>query len=121
MTTDVLEGGGCKWLTTYEHAHLTGSQRRAEAVDVACCGCGLKVPYTESWVVVPFGLHGNRLPLPVFVHCFTCSVLLDAQVAFQQAWAKDAKAALPDPEKVAREAELNRLANPWLNPDLPPS
>lgn len=87
---------------------------------VTCCGCKAKVSYTESYVTVPYGQHGNVLPLPVFVHCKNCSETLDAQKAWMLAFQKDKAAALPDPEKVRREEELNRQLNPYLNPDLLP-
>lgn len=109
MTDVDLEQGGCKWLTTYEHAFQTGTRRVAASAEITCCNCKLRVPYTEAYVTVPYGKHGNRLPLPVFVHCYSCSLILDPQQAYQLAWAKDQAAGLPDPVRVEREAELNRL------------
>lgn len=114
--TDTLETPGARWQTTYEHAFQTGSLRKRS--EVTCCNCGIKVPYTESWVVVPYGAHGNKLPLPVFVHCRSCSLILDPQVAYRRAYGKDPEAGLPDPEKVEREKELNEyLANLEREPE----
>lgn len=111
-----LETPGARWQTTYEHAFQTGSLRKRS--EVTCCNCGIKVPYVESWVVVPYGIHGNKLPLPVFVHCRSCSLILDPQVAYRRAYGKDPEAALPDPEKVVREKELNEyLANLEQEPE----
>jgi hypothetical protein len=120
MTTEVLEGGGCRWLTTYEHAHLTGSLRAAASQTVTCCHCKTRLPYNESWVTKAYGVHGNSLPLPVFIHCGLCSATLDPQQAYMNAWAKDKKAAAPDPVKVKAEEELNRRLNPFQNPNLLP-
>lgn len=94
-------------MTIYEHSFQTASQRKPEREYVKCCACTTRIPYTESWVCVPYGVHGNQLPLPVFVHCSLCSMTLDPQVAYTSAFAKDAKAGLPDPEKLKRELELN--------------
>lgn len=109
-----LEDGGCRWLATYEHSRLSFSERKPEAQLVTCCGCKTRVDYTTAFVTTPFGKHGNRLPLPVFVHCLSCSLTLDARGAWMQAYEKDKAAALPDPERVRRERELNRRLNPFL-------
>lgn len=92
-------------MTTFEHAFQAGTLKKRDLVK--CCGCGSKVPYSESWVTVAYGVHGNRLPLPVFVHCNTCSMMLDPKDAYVRAFAKDELAGLPDPEKVQREKDLN--------------
>lgn len=105
--TDLLERGGCRWLTTFEHAIETGSVRKADKAQVVCCHCKTKIDYTQSWVTVPYGAHGNRLPLPVFVHCPLCAATLDPQAAFMSAWQKDKQAAEPDLDKVKREEALN--------------
>lgn len=94
-------------MTTVEHAFQTGSRRRPDKEKVRCCNCQMKVNYTDSWVTVPFGAHGNSLPLPVFLHCYACSYRLDAAQAYRMAYARDKAAGLPDPEKVKREQELN--------------
>lgn len=94
-------------MTIYEHGFQTASNRKPEREYVRCCNCGNRAEYAHSWVVVPYGAHGNRLPLPVFIHCDLCAMVLDPQVAYQSAFARDAKAGLPDPEKVQRELELN--------------
>lgn len=105
--TFIPERGGCKWMTIYEHGFQTASNRKPEREYVKCCNCGSRTEYVHSWVVVPYGAHGNSLPLPVFIHCDLCAMVLDPQVAYQSAFARDAKASLPDPEKVQRELELN--------------
>lgn len=116
MTETLETPGGCRWQTTYEHAFQTGSLRRRD--QVTCCNCQIKVPYSESWVVVPYGTHGNKLPLPVFVHCVSCSLILDPKDAYIRAFSRDGLAGLPDPEKVKREAELNEyLANLEREPE----
>lgn len=107
--TDVLEKGGCVWKTSYEHALETGSLRKPDKAQVTCCYCKTKVDYTSSWVTVAYGAHGNRLPLPTFIHCHLCSVTLDPQWAFMSAWQKDKQAAEPDPDKVKREEALNAM------------
>lgn len=106
---EVLEKGGCKWLTTYEHAIETGSTRKPDKAQVVCCHCKTKIDYTQSWVTVPYGTHGNRLPLPTFIHCHLCAATLDPQWAYMSAWQKDKQAAQPDPDKMRREAELNAM------------
>lgn len=108
MATDFIpERGGCKWQTIYEHGYQTASNRKPEREYVKCCNCGTSIPYIQAWVVTPYGVHGNRLPLPVFVHCDLCAMTLNPQAAYTQAFARDAKASLPDPEKLKRELELN--------------
>lgn len=95
-----------------EHSLSTGALRRPDRNQIVCCGCRVKVPYTESWALVPFGIHGNKLPLPSFLFCLSCSLILDPQVAYRRAYGNDEGAGLPDPEKVKREQELNDyLAN----------
>ena len=116
--TEPLQDGGCKWISTYEHAILTQSLRRPEAAEITCCGCKARVPYLNSFVTMAVGKHGNRLPLPVFTHCESCSLILDPRQAWMVAYHKDPAAALPDPEKVKAEEELNRSVNPIYNPDL---
>lgn len=108
--TEPTDLGGCKWISTFEHARLTLSERKANAETITCCGCKAKVPYVDSWVTLPLGRHGNRLPLPVFVHCQNCAETKDATKAYQAAWANDKQAAEPDPEKLKREEEINRKA-----------
>lgn len=73
---------------------------------IVCCGCGAKVEYAQAWAVVPYGEHG-RLPLPSFLYCPRCSLILEPNFAYRQAYAKDKEASLPDPVKVKREEELN--------------
>lgn len=104
---DLIQRGGCKWMTTFEHAFMTGSLRKPDKPTVKCCNCGTVVDYTASWVTVPYGLHGNRLPLPVFIHCVLCVEALEPQYAYQRAYLRDLGASLPDPEKVKREEALN--------------
>lgn len=107
LTDFVPERGGVKWMTIFEHSFQTASNRRPEREYVKCCACRTRIPYTESWVCVAYGTHGNRLPLPSFIHCSICAMKLDPQTAYTVAFAKDAKAGLPDPEKIQRELELN--------------
>jgi hypothetical protein len=109
VTTPDVPRGGCRWLSTFEHSFQTGSERKPEAAQVSCCHCGNKIEYTESWVTVPYGVHGNLLPLPVFVHCWTCSLILDPTTAYQEAYRKDSQASAPDPLKLLRQEELDRL------------
>lgn len=118
--TDLLEKGGVRWMTAYEHSWMTGSLRRAERQYVTCCHCKTSVEYIDSWAAVAFGVHGNRLPLPSFIHCQLCAVTLDAQAAWMSAYQADTKASEPDPEAVKREEDLNRRLNPFKNPDLLP-
>lgn len=92
-------------MTTYEHAFQAGSLKTRD--QITCCNCGIKVPYVESWVTVAYGLHGNRLPLPAFLHCRSCSLILDPKVAYRRAFGRDEDAGKPDPEKVEKERLLN--------------
>lgn len=109
-----LEDGGCRWLATYEHSRLSFSERKPEALFVTCCACKTKVTYPASFVTVAFGKHGNRLPVPTFIHCRDCAQILDAKAAWMSAFNQDKAAALPDPDSVRRERELNRRLNPFL-------
>ena len=97
--------GSCRWQRSTEHAFATRSRRKVEG-EVTCCGCKSKVDYDTTWVTVPYS-KGIRVKGPVFVHCKTCMLSLDATIAYAKAYENDQKAAEPDPIRVAEEQALN--------------